>query len=446
MIDASNSPLTTDLYQLTMLAGYHAQGMEDEAVFEFFVRDLPPGRNFYLAAGLEQLLDYLEHLRFGEAELAWARESGRFGDDFIDYLASLRFTGQVHALPEGTVCFPDEPLVRITAPLPQAQLIESRLINLLHFQTLIASKAVRCVLAARGRLLVDFGLRRAHGAEAGLLAARANYLAGFHGTSDVLAEPAFGIPVFGTMAHSFVEAHAHETDAFLHFAHAQPDNVVLLIDTYGTERGARRVVEIAPRLAAEGIRIKGVRIDSGDLGEHARRVRAILDEAGLSETTIFASGNLDEVRIHALLAQGAPIDGFGVGTRLDTSADAPYLDCAYKLMRYAGRPRRKRSEGKATWPDAKQVWRRFDGQGRMAGDTVTRADERAEGEPLLVEVMRDGRRLREAESLEAIRARVREQLAALPEAHRALDPAPPYPVTISPGLRELAAALDREAH
>ncbi len=446
MIDPSNSPLTTDLYQLTMLAGYHAQGMEDEAVFEFFVRDLPPGRNFYLAAGLEQLLDYLEGLRFGEAELTWARESGRFSDDFIDYLARLRFTGQVHALPEGTVCFPQEPLIRITAPLPQAQLIESRLINLIHFQTLIASKAARCVLAAPGKLLVDFGLRRAHGAEAGLLAARANYLAGFHGSANVLAEAAFGIPAFGTMAHSFIEAHERESDAFLHFAHAQPDNVVLLIDTYDTERAARRVVELAPRLAAEGIRIKGVRIDSGDLAEQARRVRTILDAGGLHDTTVFASGNLDEHRLHELLAAGAPIDGFGIGTRLDTSADAPYLDCAYKLMRYAGRARRKRSQGKATWPGAKQVWRRRDGQGRFSGDTVTLADERAEGEPLLREVMRHGRRLHPPESLDAIRHRVNEQLAALPESLRGLNDASPYPVTIAPSLKALAARLDREDH
>ncbi len=446
MIDAGNSPLTTDLYQLTMLAGYHAQGMEGEAVFEFFVRELPPNRNFYLAAGLEQLLDYLENLRFGEAELEWARHSGRFPPEFIDYLGTLRFTGQVHALPEGTVCFPNEPLVRITAPLPQAQLIESRLINLIHFQTLIASKAARCVLAAPGKLLVDFGLRRAHGAEAGLLAARANYLAGFHGSSNVLAEPAFGIPVFGTMAHSFIEAHDRESDAFLHFAHAQPDNVVLLIDTYDTERAARRVVEIAPRLAAEGIHIKGVRIDSGDLAEHARKVRAILDAGGLRDTTLFASGNLDERRIHDVLAQGAPIDGFGIGTRLDTSADAPYLDCAYKLMCYAGRPRRKRSEGKATWPRAKQVWRRYDGQGRFADDTVTLAEERAEGQPLLGEVMRHGRRLHPPEDLATIRERVAEQLAALPDPLRGLDDAPPYPVTIAPSLKALASRLDQEEH
>ncbi len=257
------SPLLTDLYQLTMLQGYFEQGMEETAVFEFFVRKLPPERNFLLAAGLEQVLDFLENLRFTPQELEWLERCGRFRPAFVRYLEQLHFTGDVHAMPEGTLFFPNEPILRITAPLPQAQLVETRLINLLHFQTLVASKAARSVLVAPGKLLVDFGLRRAHGAEAGLLAARASYLAGFSGTSTVQAAQLFGIPIYGTMAHSFIQAHGDEIEAFEHFAHANPDNVVLLIDTYDTEAAAAKAVSLAPQLRRAGIAIKGVRLDSG---------------------------------------------------------------------------------------------------------------------------------------------------------------------------------------
>ena len=318
-----------------------------------------------------------------------------------------------------------------------------RLINLLHFQTLIASKAARLVLAAPGKLLVDFGLRRAHGAEAGLLAARASYLAGFNGTATVLAAPRFGIPVFGTMAHSFVQAHDDEVAAFEAFASAQPSNVVLLIDTYDTEAGAEKVVELAPRLQAQGIKVKGVRLDSGDLADHARRVRDILDRGGLTKVTIFASGNLDEGDLLRFAAEAAPIDGYGIGTRLTTSASAPYLDCAYKLQEYAGRPRRKRSEGKATWPGRKQVYRAFGADGRMAGDRLTIADESCGGEPLLQPVMRGGRRLHPSPPLDDLRHRTTQQIAMLPEPLRQLDPAPAYRVEISPSLRALAAEVDR---
>jgi nicotinate phosphoribosyltransferase len=322
--------------------------------------------------------------------------------------------------------------------------VETRLINLLHFQTLIASKAARCVLAAPGKLLVDFGLRRAHGAEAGLLAARAAYLAGFSGSATVLAGLRFGIPVFGTMAHSFVQAHDSEAEAFRVFARAQPGNVVLLIDTYDSEAAARKVVALGRELAKEGIPIKGVRLDSGDLGEQARRVRRILDEGGLSSATIFASGDLDESVLRDLLAQGAPIDGFGVGTRLDTSADQPYLDCAYKLQEYAGKPRRKRSPGKATWPGRKQVWRRYDGQGRMCGDTITLEDEPQQGEALLVPVMCGGCRLAQP-SLESARLAAASHLRRLPEPLALLEEGYAYPVEIAPALQGLADTLDAGA-
>ncbi len=441
-MNSANSVLLTDLYQLTMLQGYHDAGMEDTAVFEFFVRRLRPGRGFLLAAGLEQSLDYLEQLHFSPVELEWLASTQRFSPAFLASLKSLRFTGDVDAMPEGTVFFPDEPILRVTAPIAEAQLVETRLINLLHLQTLIASKAARSVLMAPDKLLVDFGLRRAHGAEAGLLAARACYIAGFSGTSNVLAGRLFGMPLFGTMAHSFIQAHDDEALAFEHFAHAQPDNVVLLIDTWDTEAAAHKVVALAPKLTQAGIHIKGVRIDSGDLAEHARRVRAILDAGGLEHVTIFASGDLDEHELRDMLAAAAPVDGFGVGTRVDTSSDQPYLDCAYKLQEYAGRARRKRSEGKATWPGRKQVFRRHDADGRMAGDGVTLETDVLLGEPLLLPVMRGGHRLAPAPSLDEVRRHAAQNLARLPQPLRRLD-AFEYRVEIAPALHDLAAEVDR---
>ncbi len=440
-MNSGSSLLLTDLYQLTMLQGYYKRGMNEPAAFEFFVRKLRPGRGFLMAAGLEQVLDFLEQARFTPQELDWLRSTKRFSDEFIDSLATWRFAGDVQAMPEGTVCFPNEPLLRVVAPLPQAQLVETRLINLLHFQTLIASKAARSVLTAPGKLLVDFGLRRAHGAEAGLLAARAAYLAGFSGTATVLASQRFGIPMFGTMAHSYVQAHRSETDSFRSFAHAQPNNVVLLIDTYDTEAAAHKVVTLGRQLAKDGIAIKGVRLDSGDLGALARSVRRILDDGGLQSTTIFASGDLDEFRLHDLLTQGAPIDGFGIGTRLDTSADVAYLDCAYKLEEYAGKPRRKRSIGKATWPGRKQVWRRYDRQGHMTGDVISLESDHHTGEPLLVPVMRDGRRL-STPPLTDLRSRAAASLACLPEPLRQLHEPYEYPVEIASALQELARQVD----
>jgi nicotinate phosphoribosyltransferase len=441
-VRAQGSLLLTDLYQLTMLEGYFRNRMEQTAVFEFFVRDLPAGRNFLLAAGLEQVLEFLQQASFRPEELQWLGQTGRFSAEFIDSLAGFRFTGDVHAMAEGTPFFPYEPLLRITAPLPQAQLVESRIINILHLQSLLAAKAARCVLAAPQKLLVDFGLRRAHGAEAGLSAARASYLAGFAGTATVQAGRDYDIPLYGTMAHSFVQAHDDEAEAFVHFAEAQPDNVVLLIDTYDTEAGAHKVVALADGLRQRGIAIKAVRLDSGDLAEHARKVRRILDAGGLKEVRIFSSGDLDEYRLRELLGAGAPIDGFGVGTKLDTSADAPYLDCAYKLMEYAGLARRKKSEGKAIWPGRKQVFRRYDEQNRMLGDTVSLEGEQQPGEALLQPYMKNGERLFPSTPLGQLREYCREQLARLPDSLRRLDKAADYPVTIAPPLRQLAEEVD----
>lgn len=446
MHTAASSILLTDLYQLSMMQGYYEQGMDGVAVFEFFVRELPENRNFYLAAGLEQVLDFLEKARFTEEELEWLAGLGRFSDAFLDSLRAFRFTGDVHAMPEGTIFFPNEPILRVTAPIGQAQLFETRIINLLQFQTLIASKAVRMPLAAPGRLLVDFGLRRAHGAEAGLFAARASYIAGFSGTSTVLAGQLLGIPVYGTMAHSFVQAHDTEEEAFLHFAQAQPGSVVLLIDTYATEAAAQKVVDLAARLREMKIAIKAVRLDSGDLVAHSRKVRAILDRAGLTGIRIFTSGNLDEYVLQRFTAENAPIDGFGVGTRMVTSADLAYLDCAYKLEEYAGIARRKRSEGKATWPGRKQVYRHFGQDGVMTLDVLTVADEtRRSGRPLIKKVMESGKCLMAHPPLAEIRSHVRQQLEGLPADLKKLDKAPPFQVRVSAALQKLTMEVDQRS-
>jgi len=437
-----HSLLLTDLYELSMLEAYAAHGMAQTAVFELFVRKLPAERGFLMTAGLQQAVEFLESMEFTADELAWLRASGSFTSEFINSLTMLRFTGDVDAMPEGTVFFPDEPVLQVTAPLPEAQLVETRLINLVHFQTIIASKAARMVLAAPGKQLVDFGLRRAHGAEAGLLAARASYLAGFAGTATVLAGRDFGIPIVGTMAHSFVQAHDDEVTAFERFARVRPNALTLLIDTYDTERGAAIVASLAPRLAAEGITVSAVRIDSGDLGAHARAVRAILDAAGQQSIRILVSGGLDEKSVQELCRIGAPIDGFGVGTSLTTSYDAPALDCAYKLQEYAGRPRRKRSEGKATWPGRKQVYRTYDADGRIAGDVVALRDEPFDGEPLLQPAMRAGKRVRGLPTLEQARQHAAASLVRLSEPLRQLEP-DHVPVEISAGVRALAAETDQ---
>jgi len=441
-MDPATSALLTDLYQLNMMQAYIDRGETKTAVFEFFVRKLPRDRGFLIAAGLEQVLDFLANLHFAPEELDWLARSGRFGKNLIDYLAALRFTGDIHAMPEGTLFFADEPILRVTATLPEAQLIETRVINLLQFQSMIAAKAARVVLAAPGKRLVDFGLRRAHGAEAGLLAARASYIAGFAGTATVLAEKLFGIPIFGTMAHSYVQIHDDEAQAFENFARARPKNLILLIDTYDTEAAARKVVALAPKLKAAGITIAGVRLDSGDLVALSKAVRHILDEGGLRDVTIFASGGIDETTIAKIIRSGAPIDGFGIGSSLTTSSDAPGLDCVYKLEEYAGLPRRKRSAGKATWPGRKQVWRRFESNGTMAGDILSVEGDNQGGEPLIELVMQGGKRLGSSPTLAQIRTRAARDLERLPEPVRRLEPDASYPVEVSETLTRLAAEVD----
>jgi nicotinate phosphoribosyltransferase len=428
-----------------MIQAYLDRGEDKEAVFEFFVRRLPARRNFLVAAGLEDALAYLETLRFSAHEIDWLKSTGRFRSNLLDYLTGLRFTGDVHAIPEGTICFPHEPLVRITAPLPIAQLVETRLINILHFQTMIASKAARMVLAAPGKILSDFGLRTAHGAEAGLFSARASYIAGFFGAANVLAGERYGIPIVGTMAHSFVQVHDDEMTAFENFARARPEGVILLIDTYDTEAGARKVVQLAPRLKADGITIRGVRIDSGDLATMARKVRAILDAGGLNDVIILVSGGINEDLLQTMTRTKAPIDGYGIGVNLDASIDAPSLDCAYKLQEYAGRPRRKLSEGKVTWPGRKQVWRSFGADGRMAGDTLSLENDSQKGDLLVVPVMRAGKRIAPAPTLSQIREHAARELARLPEPLRRLEKSDDYPVRLSEKLKGLAAEITAKA-
>jgi nicotinate phosphoribosyltransferase len=440
---AGTPALLVDLYELTMAESYVAEGIADApATFELFCRTLPPGWGYLLAAGIDEALDFLERLRFEEDELAFLRGTGLFGEELLDRLATLRFTGEVRGLREGTVFFAGEPVLELTAPLLEAQLVETALLSHVHFQSLIAGKAARCVDAARGRKLSEFGLRRSHGGEAGLRVARASYLAGFDSTSDVLAGRRYGIPLAGTMAHSYVESFGDERAAFEAFTRAYPDGATLLIDTYDTERGAARAAAVGRALAARGGRLGGVRLDSGDLRELSLAVRRTLDEARLDGVTIFASGNLDEHELARLVAAGAPIDGFGVGSRLAVSADAPYLDAVYKLVAVEGRPVLKLSTGKATLPGSKQVWRRRDG-GLLAGDVVALRDEEPPkgAKPLLEPLASGGERL-VREGLAEARERAAAQRAELPDEHRALAAAP-YPVEVSARLAALRDELER---
>lgn len=443
---ARPSALLTDLYQLTMLDAYYRLGMEQPAVFEFFVRRLPAARNFLVAGGLEQVLDYLENVRFTAEEIEWLASTQRLCASFLERLKNFRFTGQVYAMREGTVFFASEPVLRVVAPLPEAQLVESRIVNLLQYQTLVASKAARCRLATPQGQLIDFGMRRAHGAEAACLCSRASYIAGFDATATVEASRQFGIPAAGTMAHSFVQAHEMELEAFRNFATCHPDNVVLLIDTYDTAHGARRAVELSKQLRSKGILVKGVRIDSGDLAVEARRVREILDREGASDIRILVSASVDEYAIAAMEAEHVPVDAYCVGTRLAVSEDAPSLDCAYKLQQYAGRLCRKRSLWKETWPGPRQVYRQYDSQGLIGRDVLCCADETTEGRVLLNQVMINGRRMSSAPALADIRKYCAEQLATLPVALRTLQHVTYSPVKVSDMQRALVAEVDRVAH
>ncbi|MDA8231483.1 MAG: nicotinate phosphoribosyltransferase [Magnetospirillum sp.] len=436
--------LFTDLYELTMLQAYVEEGMTDTAVFSLFVRRLPARRNVLLACGLEAVLDYLSNLRFDDGEIAYLASLGRFSERFLAWLRDFRFEGDVHAVPEGTPVFPNEPILEVVAPLPQAQLVETFVMNQIHLQTVLASKALRVVSAAKGRPVIDFGARRMQGIDAAMKGVRALYIGGVAATSNVAAGRRYGIPVSGTMAHSYIQAHGEEATAFRAFADLYPETV-LLVDTYDTIKGVRNVVDLA-RTLGDRFRVRAVRLDSGDLSLLAREARRILDEAGLRRVGIFASGGLDEDSIDALVSSGAPIDAFGVGTSMGVSDDVPALDIAYKLCEYAGRGCVKLSPGKPVFPGRKQIFRQDEG-GEDVRDVIGRTGEALPGRPLLLPVMRNGRRLPVGDvDLRAARDYAQRQVARLPERVRGLAQAdPPYPVDISPALSHFQEAAVREA-
>lgn len=432
--------LTTDLYQLTMAAGYVDSGAHEQitATFDLFVRRLPKDRGFLVAAGLHEVIRYLQQLSFTGEDIDFLRGLPVFDSTkpaFWEYLRGLRFTGDLHALPEGTICFPGEPLLRVRAPIVEAQLIETYLLAAVNFETLIATKAARCVLAAEGRSVVEFGLRRAHGPEAGVRASRAAYLAGAEGTSNVEAARRFGIPVLGTAAHAWTMAHRSEEEAFANYVRAFPKGATLLIDTYDTLRGARRA-------ASFGERLKGVRLDSGDLYALSLEVRKILDDAGCQHTKIIASGDLNEYSISELLARGAAIDSFGVGTELVTSRDAPALGGVYKLVEQEVHGERfyraKFSAEKASYPGAKQIYRVRDAGGQFAKDILALATEPPVpgAEALSVPVIEAGKVVATSGLPEA-RARCQAQLTALPSLYRLFQGASAYPVERSAALEGL---------
>lgn len=428
--------LFTDLYELTMLQSYFDRGMLETAAFDLFVRRLPEKRNYLIACGLDDVLSHLGHLQFTAEDRDYLRSLGTFSGAFIESLREFRFAGDVWAVPEGTVVFPGEPILEIVASLPEAQLVETYVMNQVHFQTLAASKAARVVHAARGRAVVDFGTRRTHGTDAALKAARAFYIAGVEATSNVMAGKLYGIPVAGTMAHSYIQAFDDELEAFRQFTRIYPDTT-LLVDTYDTIRGVENVVRLAREQGA-AFRVRAIRLDSGDLDVLARASRGILDEAGLSSVRIFASSSLDEYEIDRLLRAGAPIDGFGVGTKMSVSEDAPYLDLAYKLVEYAGRPRMKRSTGKVNLPGRKQVFR-VEENGVASRDIIGLHDESLPGRSLLEPVMRGGKRAETAgASLDACRSLARSSVDSLPLALRQLDSADRFPVEISPALTRIS--------
>jgi len=401
-----------------------------------------------LFAGLEQVLLYLKSVRFTEEHLDYLRKQG-FNNDFLRYLSNFKFTGDVWAAPEGSIAFPCEPLIRVTAPIIEAQLIETFLLNTVNLHTMIATKASRVVHAAKGKRVIEFGLRREHGIDAGMKVARSSYIAGCHGTSNVLAGLVYGIPLFGTMAHSFIMSYEREIDAFRAFAKTFPDKTTLLIDTYDDIAGAEKASEIAKELEAKGCRLGGVRLDSGDLADISQRVRKILDAKGLSYVKIFASGDLDEFKIAELLKSGSKIDAFGVGTRMGTSADRPYLDVIYKLcetMNADGSfsPIMKLSEGKVTLPGRKQVFRFKDKKGDFKKDVIALSDEKVNGDPLLVKVMEKGKLIYHLPSLDEIRSQASENLARLSDKFKALINAPEYPVELSSDLEILTKKLEKQ--
>ncbi len=431
-------PLFTDLYELTMAASYFANKVFDVATFSLYIRDVYATRNYFVAAGLEQVLDELAAFQFSDPDVNYLRSTGRFSEHFLDYLRQLRFTGDVYAMPEGTVFFPNEPVMEVTAPIVEAQLIETFVLNTIGFQTMIASKAARCFHAAAGRPLIDFSLRRTQGQDAGIKVARSTFIAGFVATSNVLAGKIYGIPISGTMAHSYVSAFDNELDAFFAYADTFPDHSIFLIDTYDSVEGARHAVAVAKEMQKKGHKLIGVRLDSGDMAGLSREVRKIFDAAGLYGVKIFASSGFDEFKIAKVISEGALIDAFGVGTKVGVSADAPFVDVVYKMVRFKGRDVRKLSPGKVTLAGEKQVFRTSDQNGRYSGDIIGQRDETlAKGKPLLEKVMGNGKLLRPHPQLHALQERFKENFAALDDGYKSIQHHKAYPVKLSRRIQDL---------
>jgi nicotinate phosphoribosyltransferase len=436
-----NKTMLTDLYQLTMGAGYFDNGKRGKATFDLFIRSLPKDWNYYIANGIEDAADYITGIAFGKADLDYLRSQGRFSEDFLRHLEGFRFEGDVSAVREGTLVFPGEPILRVTAELDQAQFVETALLNTVNFQTMIATKASRVVNAADGAKVVDFGLRRAQEEDAAMTGARACYLAGCVGTSNVKAGKEYGIPLSGTMAHSFVMSFDDEIDSFRAYARTFPDHPVLLIDTYDTLKGARNAAAVAKELERDGHRLGAVRLDSGDLAGLSKGVRRIFDEEGLQYVKILASNDLNEYKIDALVRQGAPITSYGVGTEMITGKPVAAIPGVYKLVEDEDGPKIKLSEGKATLPGRKQVYRAVDSDGGFLYDTIALEGEEIYGAPLLEPVIRNGERMRPAPSLKESRAYCLEQVKRLSAGLKRTTAADPYEVRISPGLSGLVGEL-----
>jgi nicotinate phosphoribosyltransferase len=443
-VNETNMSLLTDFYELTMCASYFESKRNEAATFDLFVRKLPPNRSYFIFAGLEQVLLFLENIKFHEDQIKYLKRQ-KLSIGFLDYLKNFKFTGEVWAVPEGTIVFPDEPLIRITAPIIEAQIIETFILNTVNLQTMIATKASRVICVAQGKTVVEFGLRRTQGTDAGMKAARCSYLAGADGTSNVLAGMKYGIPVFGTMAHSYIMSFDHEIDAFRNFVKTFPENSTLLIDTYNDLKGAENATLVAKEMEKKGHMLRAVRLDSGDLLGLSKKVRGILDAHGLQYVKIFASGDLDEYAIDELLRKGAKIDAFGVGTRMSTSFDRPYVDVVYKISGKVERgvftPAMKLSKGKITLPGKKQVFRQCNKEGKYVKDTIGLEHEKVNGKPLLKCMMRKGHIIYDAPALDEIREITLKNLARLPDMYKKLENAALYSVVLSAALQKIKNQL-----
>lgn len=446
-LSKKETALFTDLYELNMAQSYLQNQMSGQATFSLFVRSSAANRPYLVTAGLEDVLNYLEDFSVSPDAIDYLDSTGIFANDFLNFLENLTFTGSVRAIPEGRIYFYNEPIMEITAPIIEAQILETLIINQVNLQSILATKAARCHWSAKGRPIVDFSLRRTHGVDAGMKAARCSYMVGFQSTSNILAGKIYGIPVSGTMAHSYVTSFELEIDSFRSFAKSFPNSTILILDTYDTVLAAKKAVQIAHEMETQGLRLRGVRLDSGDLINLSRIVRQTLDDAKLDYVTIIVSGGLDEFEIERLIDANAPIDGFGVGTRMGTSSDAPWLDMSYKLVRYDGRPVIKLSTGKTSLADEKQVFRLRDSHGKLRGDIIGILDEplpEPDAEALLETFMEDGKLVRTLPSLNDLRDRFQRDFSALKDRFKDLRNSPKYPVKLSKSLIRLQKTVTRK--